>query len=195
VGSANAVVEYDFEGDSFWMAVEDEVVAPTLTFGVDPDPCLGDPDDLEGNAPNELHFAWDGPDNWLREKIGEIEREELVGAMVTPCKEDDTPRVKLYDSGATCHISPYKSNFTAYSQLSPLVFLNTANQQQFPAVGTGTLAIQVPNGQVETELCLKGALHVPSIGYTLVTLDEEGYCTQIDGRYLEITSLYGDRIG
>jgi len=57
VGSANVVVEHNFEGDSFWMAAEDKVVAPTLTFGADPDPCLGDPDDLEGNAPDELHFT------------------------------------------------------------------------------------------------------------------------------------------
>src|SRR6266851_4921487 len=161
------------------MAVEEDVVAPTLNFGADLDPCLGDLDDLEGDAPNELHFAWDGPDDWLREEIGEIEGEELVGAMVTPCEEDDTPHIELYDSGATHHISPYKSNFTAYSQLSPPVFLNMANQQWFPAVSTRILAIQVPNRQGETELCLKGALHVPSVGYTLVslgTLNEEGYC-------------------
>ena len=75
----------------------------------------------------------------------EIEGEEFAGAVITPCEEDNTPRVELYDSGATHHISPYKSDFTAYSQLSPPVFLNTANQQRFPAVGTGTLAIQVPN--------------------------------------------------
>jgi hypothetical protein len=140
VGSANAVVEHDFEGNGFWMA-EEEAVAPMLHIRVDPDPCLGDPDDLEGDAPNELHFAWDGPDDWLREEIGEIEGEELVGAMITPYEEDDTPRIKLYNSSATHHISPYKSDFTAYSQLSSLVFLNTANQQQFPTVGMGTLVI------------------------------------------------------
>ena len=112
--------------------------------------------------------------------------------MVTPCEEDDTPHIELYDSSATHHISPYKSDFTAYSQLSLLVFLNTANQQRFPTVGTGTLAIQVSNREEETELCLKGTLHTPSIGYTL---DKEGYCTQIGGGYLEITSLHGDCIG
>ena len=57
VGSANVVVEHDFEGDGFWMAVEEDLVAPALNFGADPDPCLGDPDDLEGDAPDELNFA------------------------------------------------------------------------------------------------------------------------------------------
>src|SRR5712671_3106961 len=168
------------------MAMEEDVVAPVLTFGVDLDPCLGDPDNLEGDAPNELHFAWDRPDDWLREETGEIEGEELVGAMVTPCEKDDTPCIELYDSSATRHISPYKSDFTAYSQLSLPVFLNTANQQWFPAVSTGVLAIQVPNRQGETELCLKGTLHTPSVRYTLMslsTLNKEGYRTQIGGRY------------
>jgi hypothetical protein len=56
VGSANAIVKHDFEGDGFWMA-EEEAVAPVLHIGADPDPCLGDPDDLEGDASDELHFA------------------------------------------------------------------------------------------------------------------------------------------
>jgi len=97
------------------------------------------------------------------EDIGEIEGEELIGAVITPCEELDTPCVELFDSGATRHISPYKADFTAYSPLTPPVFLNTANQQRFPAVGTGKLAIHVPNRRGETELILNDALHTPSV--------------------------------
>jgi hypothetical protein len=61
------------------------------------------------------------------EDMSKTEGEELAGAVITPSEEDDTPRVELYDSGATRHISPYKSDFASYSQLSPPVFLNTAN--------------------------------------------------------------------
>jgi hypothetical protein len=43
--SANAVAEHSFEGEGFW-TVEEEVVPPMLTFGVDPDPILGDPDKI-----------------------------------------------------------------------------------------------------------------------------------------------------
>jgi len=107
---------------------EEVKVAPALTIGADPDPCLGDPDDFEGDAPNELNFAWNGPEDWLMEDLSEIE-EELAGAVITTCEEEDTPRVELYDSGATRHISPYKPNFTSYSPLTPPMFLNTANQQ------------------------------------------------------------------
>jgi hypothetical protein len=133
----------------------------------------------------------------LCEEDGEVEGEEMAGAMITPCDDHNTPRVELYDSGATRHISPYKNDFTAYSLLSPPVFLNTANQQRFPAVGTGKLAIHVPNGRGETELILNDALHALSVGYTLVSLgvlDEEGYKAHIGGGYLELIFPHGEHI-
>ena len=160
---------------------------------------MGDPDDKEfGPQDFELNSTWDGLDNWLQEESCKIEGEGFVGAMITPCKEGDTPCIKLFDSGATRHISPYKANFTAYSPLMPPMFLNTANQQRFPAVGTGKLAIRVPNGRGETELILNDALHAPSVGYTLVSLgalDEEGYYARIGGGYLKLDSLHGECIG
>jgi Pol polyprotein len=103
----------------------------------------------------------------------------------------------LYDSGATCHISPYKSNFISYAPLIPPVFLNMANQQQFPAIGCGTLAIQVPNGDREIKLTLHGALHAPGISYTLVslaTLDKEGYHAHIGAGHLDLTSPQGEKV-
>ena len=198
IGSANAVAEHDFEGDGFWMAVEEDAPLHALTIGADPDPCIGDPDDDEGEAQNELIFTWDGPDDWLTEVSSKIEGEELAGAVITASEGDDSPHIELFDSGATRHISPYKGDFTSYSPLMPPVFLTTANQQRFPAVGMGMLAIQVPSRRGETELLLNNALHAPAVGYTLVslgTLDEEGYHARIGGRYLEIDSPHGDRIG
>jgi len=118
--------------------------------------------------------------------------------MIMSSEEGDTPCVELFDLGTTRHISLYKADFTTYSPLMPPVFLNTANQQRFPAVGTGKLAIHVPNGRGETELILNDTLHTPSIGYTLVSLgalDEEGYYACIGGGYLELDSLCGECIG
>ena len=82
--------------------------------------------------------------------------------------------------------------------MSPPVFLNTANQQRFPAVGTGTLNIQVPNEGTESKLALHNALHAPSVACTLVslgTLDEEGYHAHIGAGRLELVSLEGERVG
>ena len=44
-GLANAVAKHSFKGEGFW-TVEEEV-APMLTFGADPDLCIGDLDDIE----------------------------------------------------------------------------------------------------------------------------------------------------
>ena len=46
VGSANAVVPYDFEGDGFWMAVEEAVDEDLMRIvGTEPDPLLGASDE------------------------------------------------------------------------------------------------------------------------------------------------------
>jgi hypothetical protein len=85
------VAEHSFEGEGFW-TVEEEVVPPTLTFGADPDPVLGDLDEI-CVGPQDLAwtFTWDGPDDWLCEEAAEIEEEELDCAVVTPCGEDTIP--------------------------------------------------------------------------------------------------------
>jgi hypothetical protein len=118
----------------------------------------------------------------------QLEEEEWIGAVITPTKGDNHVRVKLYDSGATHHITPDRTDFTTYSPLTPPIFLNSANQQRFPAIGCGTLAIQVPNGDTKKELVLHGVLHAPAIGCTLVSvaaLDEEGYYAYIGMGHLE----------
>ncbi|KAI9429466.1 hypothetical protein H4582DRAFT_2089143 [Lactarius indigo] len=75
------------------------------------------------------------------------------------------------------------------------VFLNAANGQQFPAVGTGSMVVSVPNGSGKSELTLKNVLHAPSISYTLVSLralDSLGYRIAISGGHLEIQSGTGE---
>ncbi len=185
VGSANAAVVHDFEGDGFWMVEKTAINLAPLAIA-EPDPLLGALD----NPKVALH--WEGEETMLEE--------ELAGAVITHIEEseDNWIHIELYDSGATHHISPYRSDFISYMPLTLPVFLNTANQQQFPAIGHGTLAIQVPNGDRETELTLHGALHVLGISYTLVslaTLDEEGYHAHISASHLKLISLQGENVG
>ena len=189
VGSANAVVPYDFDGDRFWMAEEeatDEDLARIVS--AKPDPLLGILDD-----------AWHSEGE---ESPGfGLELEETdIGAVLTPAEEDhDTHiRTELYDSGAMRHISPYKTDFISYTPLAPPVYLNAANQQRFPTIGRGTLVVHVPNGEEETQLTLHAALHAPAVSYTLVSLgalDEEGYHTHIGAGHMELTSPQGERVG
>jgi hypothetical protein len=82
-GSANAVAEHSFEGEGFWTAEEEEVPL-ALTFGADPDPMLGDLDEVcIGPQDLDLSFTWDAPDDWLCNEMAEIEEEELAGAVAT----------------------------------------------------------------------------------------------------------------
>jgi hypothetical protein len=119
-------------------------------------------------------------------------------AIITPVEEGTSPQVELYDSGATHHISPYKSDFTSYISLSPPVPLNTANQQCFQATGMGSLAILIPNGGTDTELVLHNVLHALLVTYTLISLgvlDMEGYHMTISGGHLNIDTPHGQKIG
>ena len=183
VGSANII--YDIEGNGFWMAT-DEAIDQTHLMCHEPDLMLGVPDDTAA-APHHEGEEFDGP----------VE-EELAGAVITQANEDHRMCIELYDSGATRHISPYKSDFISYSPLAPPIFLNTANQQRFLAIGHGTLVINVPNGSTESELTLHGALHVPAVSYTLVlltALDEEGYHAYISAGHMKLTSPQGECVG
>ena len=88
-----------------------------------------------------------------------------------------TPVVKLYDSGSTWHISPYKDQFVSLTSI-PLKMFLAANKQSFNAIATGDLIINVPNGCNIMKLRLTEVLYSPAVGYTLVLigcLDQLGY--------------------
>ena len=168
----------------------------------EPDPFMGASEQQEEeDARAEFEsaediFACDESDSWM-DKEGEdtADEGETAGAVITPMEEDLSPRTELYNSGATRHISPYKADFTSYKALSPPAYLNTANQQRFPAIGEGNLVIRVPNNGTERTLTLRNALHAPAVAYTLVSigaLDEEGYAAHIKDGRLEIVSPCGE---
>ena len=183
MGSTNAVI-HNFEGDRFWMATK---VAPDRTHlaSTEPDPMLGmtNDDDMPHREGEEIVNL--SNDDWFR-------------AIITSADEDHRMCIKLYDSGVTRHISPYKSHFTLYSPLTPPIFLNVANQQRFLAIRCGTLVIQVPNKGTKLQLTLQGALHTPAISYTLVllaALDKEDNHAHISVGQLKLISPQGERVG
>jgi hypothetical protein len=116
-------------------------------------------------------FVCDESDSWMdREGEETADEGEMASVVITLVEEDHSPCTELYDSSATHHISPYKADFTSYKALSPPAYLNTANQQCFPAIGEGNLVIQVPNNGTEHTLTLHNALHAPTVAYTLVSI-------------------------
>ena len=203
VGSTNVVVTDDIEGDGFWMAIEE--VDHAQTDHAEPDPFMGASEQEEEEACAELDgaediFTYDEPDDWL-DKEGEetTDESEMAGMVITSVEEERSPRTELYDSSATHHISPYKTDFTSYKTLYLPTYLNTASQQRFPAIGEGNLVIRVPNNNgTESALTLHNALHAPTVTYTLVSigaLDEEGYAAHIKSGCLEIISPCRERVG
>ena len=83
--------------------------------------------------------------------------------------------------------------------LSPPLYINATNQHKFPAIGTGTLVVQVPKNRGESVLVLHNMLYAPSVCYMLVsmrTLDRvKGYTFHISEGRLQIITLCGEHVG
>ena len=108
-----------------------------------------------------------------------------------------TPVVKLYDSGSTWHISPYKDQFVSLTSIPPKMFL-AANKQSFNAIATGDLIINMPNRCNVTKLRLTEVLYSPAVGYILVSigrLDQLGYSVTFGDGTCTICSPDDDVIG
>ena len=88
IGSANAVTTHDEDVDGCWAV------------------------DFNSFAPVSEDVALIDESDWL------VEEGEDVAAAIAPAIKDHSKRIELYDSGATRHISPYKSNFATYAILS-----------------------------------------------------------------------------
>ena len=78
-------------------------------------------------------------------------------------------QTELYDSGASCHMSPYRDHFEDYVPIAPKS-ITTADKRYFQAIGKGNLRIKIPNGTSVTTVLLKDVLHCPDMGLTLVSV-------------------------
>ena len=78
-------------------------------------------------------------------------------------------QTELYDSGASCHMSPYRDHFENYVPIAPKS-ITAADKRYFQAIGKGDLQIKIPNGPSTTTILLKDVLHCPDMGLTLVSI-------------------------
>ena len=167
VGSANAVATTDEEVDGCWVA------------------------EFESRELGLEEIALINKSDWL------YEEDETVMAINRPLPKECGKHVELYNSGATRHISPYKASFLTYITLNPPIFLNAANQQRFPTIGVGSLAIRVPNGSTQSTLTLPNVLHAPAVGFTLVSLsalNKQGYRASLGSGHLKLFTPGGEHI-
>ena len=110
---------------------------------------------------------------------------------------DDIPRVEIFNSGTTRHISPYRDDFVTLSAITPKT-LRAANKGSFSAVGVGELVIDVPNGVDINQLHLTEVIYSPEVGYTLVSigrLDENGFSATFGGGKCILRGPEGECVG
>ena len=149
--------------------------------------------------------------DWFKEvveegmvKLKEVEgkRTELFGDMsgevfVMAESVQASVRAKLYNSGCTNHISPYKSSFNNFQIIKTRHF-RAANKQTFSTIGKGNLVIDVPNKNGITKFQLQDILYLPEVVYTLVSvgrLDEDGFLVTFGGGRCTIRDVNKEVIG
>jgi hypothetical protein len=191
VGSANAVADPNDKPDGCWAA------------------------DFASKEDSEHASSWSGSDMEVWEAVhdaslspGEWEDLELqypkldiepplpvestggMQAAIAAVEEAKSAWVELYNSGTMWHLSPYHDDFITYRALEPPLYLNAANKQQFPAMGMGSMVVNVPLGSATSSLTLENVLYAPAVSYMLVllsTLDVLGYHMGIEAENIEIT--------
>ena len=71
--------------------------------------------------------------------------------------------------GSTQHLSLYLNQFTTFADIPPKPF-TAANRQEFHAVGSGKMVIDVPDGMDVSKMKLTKVLYSSEVGYTLISV-------------------------
>jgi hypothetical protein len=105
----------------------------------------------------------------------------VFSLKATDAEFTDGQQVKVYDSGASQHISPYHEQFVNFREC-PRQIISAVNKQEIEATGMGDLMIKVLRPRGVSKVRLMNVLYAPSIGYTLISLSQvdcAGYSTII----------------
>jgi len=65
----------------------------------------------------------------------------------------DSHILELYDSGATCHMTPLREPLVNYQTITPNT-ISAANQHTFSAIRCGDLTIHIPNSHTHLNILL-----------------------------------------
>src|SRR6266852_1644717 len=118
-----------------------------------------------------------------------------VAAAVVNNTEVPGAQIELYNSRSTCHLSPYRADFTNYKD-TPACAFKMANNQPFNTTGHGDIVIEVPNGGEITWMLLCDVLYAPEVSYMLVSigkLDKSGYQALFGSSQMKLTNPEGQR--
>ena len=129
----------------------------------------------------------------LIEEILEEEEETGQSSFASNARTEG----ELYDSGASCHMSPFRHQFISYRSIPPRPIM-AADKRHFFAKGMGDLRIQVPNGESFTPVILRDALYAPEMALTVVSISRiarAGYSVSFEGNACKITDNKGKTVG
>jgi len=108
------------------------------------------PDIIEGHSPPPITPPNSHPSIYLEEMPEETMASTYVADTTTAPPGTIS---KLYDSGATCHMTPHKDLLSNYVSIMPNP-INMANQITFQEIRCGDLTIHVPNnGHTSKIMC------------------------------------------
>ena len=74
-------------------------------------------------------------------------------ADISPGSTSPSNRVEIYDSGASCHMSPYIEAFTDFAFIKPKP-ISAADNWTFEAVGKGSIRVEIPSDEGTTTVTL-----------------------------------------
>ena len=189
-GSANAAAERnsDSESEGAWAAMElddeMEIDSEAGSFSSDDDEWFSETEEVSEHEDKVLSDL--------------LEEPMEVFVITEPPKSGHAEmRAELYDSGCTQHISPYREDFSIFTEIPPKAF-HAANKQSFSATGKGEMIIDVPNGAEISQLALNEVLYSSEVGYTLISigkLDDMGFSITFSGGKCSIQGPDGELIG
>ena len=133
-------------------------------------------------------FSVDEP---LVEDLGDEPMSTFMAVTLANPSIFSSSETKLYDSGASQHMSSYKHKFINYVPIQTKV-LTVANRGTFNATGKGDMHISMPNRQYTTRILLKDVLYAPKIGVTLISIskiDAAGFTSLFYQGFLKIFSF------
>ena len=76
---------------------------------------------------------------------------------------------ELYDSSASCHMTPLHNHFITYQEILPCPIM-VVDKRMFYVIGIGDIVINISNGKSSTLIRLKDALHALDMGAMIVSI-------------------------
>ncbi|GKV43852.1 hypothetical protein SLEP1_g51101 [Rubroshorea leprosula] len=98
------------------------------------------------------------------------------------------------DSGATCHVTPFKSSFKTYEEMNGEKFIFMGNSSTCAVVGKGTVKLSLTSRKV---LTLQDVYHILGLSKSLISikkLDDHGFKVVFDSQKV-IISKKGSFVG